>query len=149
MHTAPTRKQVIGQKLIAAYQGPLSDPIWIVEGIGPARFRSFYLVMDNGVVFVPQEMQLETVPDDAEPTETTGISLPDLLNRRLTALVRDNLYGPLVVFEGGVFLKHYNDGFYGNSLIAGFLKVDYTSEELEEFIDFWTEQPVTAMEFET
>jgi hypothetical protein len=119
---------------------------------GPGRF--YYLVMDNGVVFSPMEMSLEAVPDDAEPTETIGIPMADLLNRRIKALARDDLFGPLVILsaplvilEGGLFLKDHNDGFYGNWLDADFLSKKYAPEELKGFIDYWTEQPMPAAEF--
>jgi hypothetical protein len=103
--------------------------------------------MDNGVVISPMEMTLEALPDDAEPTETIGIPMADLLNRRINAIVRDDLFGPLVILEGGLFLKDHNDGFYGNWLDAELLSKKYAPEELKGFIDYWTEQPIPAAEF--
>lgn len=142
------KEHVIGVRLIDVRHSHYSEPRFIVEGIGPAAFRSHFLLLQTGIVLdlFTAEITLAVLPAETMPGETMGIPLKELLGRRITAVVFDDVLSSLVVLEGMYFLKDANDGFYGNPLLAGKLKEDYSAEELSGFVDYWTEECVHVLD---
>ncbi len=144
MRQEPTRAQVVGQTLIAVCHSAYSKPEFILQGIGPASFRTHFLSLSNGCVldlFVA-ELMLSTLPDAAMPGETDGLAVRELIGRPVEAVVKDDTSSVLVVLNEGIFLKDANDGVYGNPLLAGFLSEHYKADELRLFVDYWTEEPL-------
>ncbi len=144
METEPRRELLIGQQLVGIAHSPYSEPVFILEGIGPARFRFHYLSLANGIVLnlFTAELFATSLPVDVMPGETMGLAPGEVLGRRVVAAARDDWYSTILIFEGGLFLKDNNDGCYGNPLLAGRLSECYTEEELGEFLDYWNEQPL-------
>jgi hypothetical protein len=136
-------QHIIDAKLIGVEHSHYSAPTFIVEGIGPAAFRSHFLLLETGIVLdlFTSEITLATLRHETMPGETIGIPLNELLGLRITALVLDDALSSLVILDGIFFLKDANDGFYGNPLLAGKLKEGYSAEELSGFVDYWTEEP--------
>jgi hypothetical protein len=145
MNEEPTKEQVVGQVLIGIGHSAYTEPEFIVEGIGPASFRSHYLTLGNGLVldFFTAMITVASHPDEMMPSETVGIPLSELIGRRIIGLVRDDTHSALVVLDDDIFLKDDNDGFYGNPLLAGRLRKHYTAAELAQFIDYWSEHPAS------
>lgn len=144
MSEQPPKERVVGQSLVGIVHSPYSEPEFIVEGIGPASFRSHYLTLGNGLVldlFIA-ELTVGSLPGEAMPGETDGIALGELLGRVVTAVVLDNTASVLLVLDN-IFLKDANDGIYGNPLLAGRLAENYTEAEQASFVDYWTGQPVS------
>lgn len=137
------REKILGAKITNIWHSNYSDPTWIVEGIGPASFRSHFISLDSGLVLdlFTADISLATTSSIEMPGETHGISVGELIGRTITALQRDNVHSSLVILDHYIFLRDANDGFTENPLRAGFLE-EYSAEELAQFIDYWTEQPV-------
>jgi hypothetical protein len=76
------------------------------------------------------------------PGETEGIQVLELVGKPVTALLRDDVYAPIIVLEPMIFLKDANDGCYGNPLRAGFIYKEYTETEVSQFVDYWTEKAI-------
>jgi len=144
MNEPPQREQVIGQTIVGITHSPYSEPVSIREGIGPASFRSHYVTLTNGIVLdlFTAELLITVLPAETMPGETTGLPLQEVLGRRIVAVARDDVYGVILILEGGLYLKDDNDGFYGNPMLAVRLDEHYTSEELKTFLDYWSEQPL-------
>jgi hypothetical protein len=136
------RKRILGAIVIAIGHSRYSEPTWIVEGIGPARFRSHYIVLDSGLVL--DLFTAEITVSDGTQLEmegmTDGIPIREIIGRKVTALVRDDTSSALIILDQSLFLKDANDAFYGNPLHAGYLGDEYTTEELSHFVDYWTEE---------
>jgi hypothetical protein len=139
-----SREQILGMTLIDVRHSPFSAPTFIVEGIGPARFRSHFLLLENEITLdlFTAEINVVALPDDSTPGETTGIPLAQLLGKKIVALARDGVSSSVVILEGGVCLRDANDGFYGNPLVASVLREQYSDEELAELVDYWTGTPL-------
>jgi hypothetical protein len=88
------------------------------------------------------EILMSVMPIDTTPGETKGCALTEVLGQRVTAVAIDDVASPIVVLEGGLFLKDANDGCYGNPLLAGSLEAEYDSAQRREFLDFWTGKPL-------
>ncbi|HWE40262.1 MAG TPA: hypothetical protein VG406_27165 [Isosphaeraceae bacterium] len=151
METEPRPDLILGQPLVGIAHSPYSEPEFILEGIGPARFRTHYLSLANGVVLnlFTAELFVTSLPADVMPGETSGLAPLEVLGRRVVTVARDDVYATIddvyatiIVLEGGLFLKDNNDGCYGNPLLAGRLSECYTQEGLGEFLDYWSEQPM-------
>lgn len=143
MQTALPQDRIVGSKLVQVCHSAYSEPMFIVEGIGPAQFRSHFLFLDNGIVldlFIA-EITMASPPAELMPGETVGRPLTDLLGRRIVALARDGASSSLVVLEGNLFLRDANDGCYGNPLLAGNLHEEYSAQDLAQLVDYWTEAP--------
>jgi hypothetical protein len=143
MQAQLARESVVGQPLVAIAHSPYSRPEFIVQGIGPASFRSHYLTLGNGSVLeLPTaELTVAALPDEPMPGETAGVPAGELIGRRVHAVALDDTESVLVILEGGIFLKDANDGFYGNPLLAGHLSDHYTEAELASFVDYWNGKP--------
>ena len=137
-----TRQEVIGAKVHGIGHSKDSDPEWIVEGIGPAVFRSHYVTLDSGLVLDLFTAELSrAAPSDIEVKGVTvGIPVRELTGRTITAVACDDAGSILLILNDELYMRDANDGFTGNPLEAGRL-ADYTDEERAEFIDYWTEQP--------
>jgi len=144
MQDALPKNGVLGSKLVGVRHSLFTEPTFIIEGIGPAQFRSHLLFLDSGIVLdlFTAEITIASPPAEMMPGETVGRPLTDLLCRRIIALARDGTRSSLVILEGNLFLRDANDGCYGNPLLAGSLREDYPGEELAELVDYWTEAPL-------
>jgi hypothetical protein len=142
MREQPSRDSVVGERLVRIAHSQYSTPEFVVEGIGPASFRSHYLTLSNGLVldaFTP-DIAIASLPLNAMPGETAGIPPDALIGRAVAAVVRDDTESTLVILDGGIFLKDANDGFYGNPLQAGRLTDHYSELELSNFTDYWSHE---------
>lgn len=135
--------RVIGQPLVDIAHSAYSEPEFVIDGIGPASFRSHFLILANGIVLdlFTAELTVVSLPGKVFPGETSGIMPSALIGLRVVAVVRDDTQSVLVILEGGIFLKDANDGVYGNPLLAGRLVDHYTHRELAGFIDDWSGEP--------
>lgn len=142
------RDEILGKRLVGVCHSQYTKPAFIVDGIGPARFRSHYLQLENGIVLdlFTAEITRASIPTNSMPGETTGIPLDQLLGRRIIALASDDTLSSLVILEGGCFLRGANDGFYGNPLEAGQLVDVYRNNELQKILDYWTSEPLEIAE---
>jgi hypothetical protein len=142
MQTAELPKQrVVGSTLVAVRHSAFSEPTFILQGIGPAQFRSHFLFLDNGTVLdlFTAEITIASPPENTMPGETIGRPITELLGRRIVALARDDVRSSLVILEGELFLRDANDGCYGNPLLAGKLHEEYRADQIGQFLDYWTE----------
>ena len=140
--TVLPRNMIIGAKLASIGHSRYSVPEFVIEGIGPASFRSHYIALDSGIILDLFTAQI-SIPTNAKiemPGETDGIPVEQLLGRSVTALMRDDEYSSLILLDHDIFLRDDNDGATGNPLLAGKL-TDYPDGALSEFIDYWTEAP--------
>ncbi|MGI9497008.1 MAG: hypothetical protein ACR2NK_13195 [Mariniblastus sp.] len=137
------RNQIIGAKLKHIGHSNYSEPEFVIEGIGPASFRSHFITLDSGIVLdlFTAEITIPVDPMIDMPGETEGIPVERLIGLTVTALRRDDVFSSLIILDHNIFLRDDNDGATGNSLLAGQL-ADYSSEELSEFVDYWTETPI-------
>lgn len=80
------KRDVIGKRIKRIAHSRPSDPQFVVEGIGPAKFRSHFVLLDNGVVIdlFTAELTLSSVDKMVCEGETDGISVDKLLGRTLT-----------------------------------------------------------------
>lgn len=135
---------VIGARIIEICHSPASEPQFVLEGIGPASFRSHFLRLESGLVvdlFVA-EITRASISRLPCPGETDGIPIEDVIGRTITRVWRDDTHSCLVVLNGGIYLRDANDGVYGNSLYAGWVEQDYDHGARQEFTDYWTEELV-------
>jgi hypothetical protein len=148
MQAQLSRERVVGSKLIDVRHSAFSEPTFILEGIGPAQFRSHFLFLDNGTILdlFTAEITIASPPTDTMPGETVGKPITDLLGRKIVALARDDVSSSLVILEDDLFLRDANDGCYGNPLLAGKLHEDYRAEQLGQIVDYWTETPLAVWE---
>lgn len=148
MRAELSRECVVGSKLIDLRHSAYSKPRFILDGIGPAQFRSHFLFLDNGTILDLFTAEITTVspPTDTMPGETLGKPIEDLLGRKIIALARDDVSSSLVILEDDLFLRDENDGCCGNPLLAGKLHEEYRIEQLGQIVDYWTEVPMAVGE---
>jgi hypothetical protein len=143
MNSQPVRDLTIGQLLVAIAHSSYSEPVFVVEGIGPASFRAHYLTLGNGIILdlFTAEIFVASLPEITMPGETEGMPVDQIVGRRIVEVVQDDEASSLIILEGGIFLKDDNDGFYGNPLRAGLIGAHYSVTELAKFVDYWDETP--------
>lgn len=136
--------RIVGSRLTEIGHSKYTRPEFILEGIGPATFRSHFLRLDSGVVLdlFTAEITLSDVSSFPMKGETDGIHVADLVGRTITHLWRDDVMSSLVILDNELYLCDANDGCYGNPLRAGVVADDYSADELKEFTDYWTEGPL-------
>ncbi|XZE21628.1 hypothetical protein SH449x_001532 [Pirellulaceae bacterium SH449] len=146
MH-APSRDQIIGFRMIRIGHSHYSEPQFVIEGIGPATFRSHFVELENGLVLdlFTAYLSIASAEEMLSPAETEGIPASDLMSKTVTAVYRDDVFSTLLVLDDLFYLRDANDGCYGNPLRAGVIHEDYTPRELSEFLDYWTEQPIKPL----
>ena len=144
METEPQPDLILGQRLVGIAHSLYSEPEFILEGIGPARFRTHYLSLANGVVLdlFTAELFATILPSSLMPGETLGLAIGEVLGRRVVAVARDDEHSTVILLEGGLFLKDNNDGCLGNPLVAGRLGECYPREGLAGFRDYWSDEPL-------
>jgi hypothetical protein len=140
----PTREQVLGARITRIGHSNYSKPEFVIEGIGPASFRSHYVVLDNGLVL---DLFTAKVTLSAETAirmigETEGVPIEQLIGRSITDVWRDDVFSCILILDGSLYLKDANDGAYGNPLHAGVISDDYSESDMTEFVDYWTENPL-------
>ena len=142
----PTREQILNTRLLRVSHSQLSEPEFVLEGIGPAQFRSHFLLLDNGLVidlFIA-EMTLSSSDKMVVDGETDGIPVRDLLTRTITHVWNDDTLSCIVILDNDIYLKDANDGVYGNPLRAGYIYEDYKKSEIDEFTDYWNQSPING-----
>ena len=135
--------QIIGAKVTHIGHSSYSEPTFVIEGIGPASFRSHFISLESGVILnlFTAEITVAEEPQIEMMGETVGIPVDQIIGQKVTALQRDDTFSSLIILNHEVFLHDGNDGATGNPLEAGRL-TDYTPEELSEFVDYWTETSI-------
>ncbi|MFM8174109.1 MAG: hypothetical protein ACKN81_11255 [Pirellulaceae bacterium] len=143
---SPTRQQVLGAKITRIGHSNYSSPEFVIEGIGPASFRSHYVVLDNGLVLDLFTAYLTLCDETAIQMvgETTGVPVERLIGRSITDVWRDDVFSCLLILDDSLYLKDANDGAYGNPLHAGVICDEYSKSEMGEFVDYWTEEPIQS-----
>jgi hypothetical protein len=157
MTEQPQRNDIVDQTLVAIAHSQYSEPVFIVEGIGPATFRSHFLKLGNGIVILlfVADITFASIPVDAMPAETNGIPPANLIGRRVKAVVRDDAECTVVVLEGGLYLADANDAFTGNPLLAAHLTDyerltwGYSASDRANFFDYWTGELISRERFGT
>ena len=121
-----------------------TKPEFVLEGIGPAEFRSHYLRLDSGVVLdlFTAELSVASRDEMVCPGRTAGIPVEDLIGKTVTGVWNDDTCSCIIILDNDVYLKDANDGVYGNPLRAGWIAEDYTDDQRQEFTDYWTEEPL-------
>lgn len=140
----PTREQVLGARIVRIGHSSYSKPQFVIEGIGPASFRSHYVVLDNGLVLDLFTAQLTLSDETAIQMigETDGLPVQQLIGRLITDVWRDDVFSCILILDNSLYLKDANDGAYGNPLHAGVITLDYSESDIGEFVDYWTENPI-------
>jgi len=143
---SPTREQVLGAQIIRIGHSKYSKPEFVIEGIGPASFRSHYVVLDNGLVLDLFTAELTLSDETAIQMigETDGVPVEQLIGKSITDVWRDDVFSCILILDDSLYLKDANDGVYGNPLHAGVISVDYSESDMAEFVDYWTEQPIQS-----
>ena len=116
----------------------------MLEGIGPAEFRSHFLELESGVVLDLSTAEL-SVASRAEmvcPGEADGIPVEELIGRTVTDVWNDDTCSCIIILDNQIYLKDANDGVHGNPLRAGWIVEDYTNDQRQAFTDYWTEEPI-------
>jgi ribA/ribD-fused uncharacterized protein len=145
MSNAIPRYAVVGATLQAVRHTPYYEPVFVVNGLGPASFRDHFLVLSTGIVvnlFVA-EMTIVDLPAITTPGETTGIPVGELLGKRIVGVALDDVSSPIVVLEGNVYLKDDHDAFYSSPLVAAPIEEAYDAAARQVFVDHWTGKPFT------
>lgn len=142
--TSPTREQVLGAKIIRIGHSNYSKPEFVIEGIGPASFRSHFIVLGNGVVLDLFTAQLTLADEKAIQMigETDGLPVQQLLGTTITDAWRDDVFSSILILDNSLYLKDANDGAFGNPLHAGVIIQEYSESNIAEFVDYWTEKPI-------
>ena len=142
--SSPTREQVVGARIIGIGHSNYSKPEFVIEGIGPASFRSHYVVLDNGLVLDLFTAQLTLSDETAIQMigETDGLPVQQLIGTSITDVWRDDVFSCILILDNSLYLKDANDGAYGNPLHAGMITLDYSESNIAEFVDYWTEKPI-------
>jgi hypothetical protein len=140
----PNRDHVIGARIVRIGHSDYSEPRFVIEGIGPASFRSHYIELDNGYVLdlFTGYLAIASAFEIVIPGETEGIPVSNLIGRSISDVWRDDVYSTILILDKQLYLKDANDGVYGNPLRAGIVWEDYTDREQREFLDYWTETPI-------
>jgi hypothetical protein len=76
MNTLPRREIIVGQTLVGIAHSPYSRPCFVIEGIGPARFRTHHLSLANCVVLdlCTVELLVASLPGRVTPGERSGLA---------------------------------------------------------------------------
>ncbi len=137
--SALNRQDIIGARITEIGHSVYSEPEFVVEGIGPGQFRAHYLRLDSRLVLnlFTMDVFLANVDDIEMPAQTDGIPPNELIGRQVTRLVKDGSDFALVILDDSIYLPDANDGFYGNPLRAGYLADDYTTDQQDQFADYW------------
>jgi hypothetical protein len=143
---SPTRDQVLGARITRIGHSNDSEPQFVIEGIGPASFRSHYVVLDNGLVLdlFTAELTLSDETAIQMTGETNGVPIAQLIGKTITDVWRDDVFSCILILDDLLYLKDANDGVYGNPLHAGVISVDYSESDMAEFVDYWTEKPIQS-----
>ena len=138
------KRRILNSRLVEIGHSHLSKPKFVLQGIGPAEFRSHYLRLESGVVLdlFTAELSVESRDEMVCPGETDGIPVEDLIGRKVTGIWNDDTCSCIVILDNDVYLKDANDGVKGNPLRAGWIVEDYTDDQRQEFTDYWTDEPV-------
>lgn len=141
---SPTREQVLGARITRIGHSSYSKPEFVIEGIGPASFRSHYVVLDNGLVLdlFTAELTLADVSEIQMAGETEGVPVEQLIGKSITNVWRDDVFSCILILDDTLYLKDANDGAYGNPLHAGVVSDEYSERDIAEFVDYWTESPI-------
>jgi hypothetical protein len=141
---SPTREQVLGARISRIGHSNYSKPEFVIEGIGPASFRSHYIVLDNGLVLdlFTAELTLSDETAIQMNGETDGVPIEQLIGKPITDVWRDDVFSSILILDYWLYLKDANDGAYGNPLHAGVISDDYSESDMAEFVDYWTEKPI-------
>jgi hypothetical protein len=141
---SPTREQVLGAQIIRIGHSKYSKPEFVIEGIGPASFRSHYVVLDNGLVLDLFTAELTLSDETAIQMigETDGVPVEQLIGKSITDVWRDDVFSCILILDDSLHLKDANDGAYGNPLHAGVISDEYSECDTAEFVDYWTEEPI-------
>lgn len=142
--SSPTREQVVGTRIVRIGHSNYSKPEFVIEGIGPASFRSHFIVLDDGVVLDLFTAQLTLSDETAIQMigETDGLPVQQLIGTTITDAWRDDVFSSILILDNSLYLKDANDGAYGNPLHAGVITQDYSESNIAEFVDYWTEKPI-------
>lgn len=142
--SSPTREQVLGARIIQIGHSNYSKPEFVIEGIGPASFRSHYVVLDNGLVLDLFTAQLTLSDETAIQMigDTDGLPVQQLIGTLITDVWRDDVFSCILILDNSLYLKDANDGAYGNPLHAGVIIPEYSEDNIAEFVDYWTEMPI-------
>ncbi|TWT55354.1 hypothetical protein [Allorhodopirellula solitaria] len=143
MATLPKRR-ILDSRLAQIGHSHPSKPEFVLEGIGPAEFRSHYLRLESGVVldlFIA-ELSVASRDEMVCSGETDGIPCEELIGRTVTGVWNDDTCSCIVILDNDIYLKDANDGVYGNPLRAGWIVGDYSGDQRQEFTDYWTEEPI-------
>jgi hypothetical protein len=141
---SPTREQVLGARITRIGHSNYSRPEFVIEGIGPASFRSHYVVLDNGLVLdlFTAELTLSDETAIQMEGETSGVPIEQLIGKTITDVWRDDVFSCIVILDNSLYLKDANDGAYGNPLHAGVISAEYSEGDMAEFVDYWSENPI-------
>lgn len=141
---SPTREQVLGNRITRIGHSKYSEPEFVIEGIGPASFRSHYVVLNNGLVLdlFTAELTLSDETAIQMTGETDGVPIEQLIGKTITDVCRDDVFSCILILGDSLYLKDANDGVYGNPLHAGVVSVEYSESDMVEFVDYWTEKPI-------
>jgi hypothetical protein len=134
----------VGARIIRIGHSNYSKPEFVIEGIGPASFRSHFIVLDNGVVLDLFTAQLTLSDETAIQMigETDGLPVQQLIGTTITDAWRDDVFSSILILDDSLYLKDANDGAYGNPLHAGVITQEYSESNIAEFVDYWTEKPI-------
>lgn len=141
---SPTREQVLGARITRIGHSNYSTPKFVIEGIGPASFRSHYIVLDNGLVLdlFTAALTLADINAIQMAGETDGVLVEQLIGKLVTNVWRDDVFSCILILDDALYLKDANDGAYGNPLHAGVIIDEYSKSNIAEFVDYWTETPI-------
>ena len=141
---SPTREQVLGARITQIGHSNYSKPEFVIEGIGPASFRSHYVLLDNGLVLdlFTAELTLSDETSIQMIGETDGVPIEQLIGKAITDVWRDDVFSCILILDDSLYLKDANDGAYGNPLHAGVIYDEYSECDIAEFVDYWTEEPI-------
>ncbi len=134
----------MGSRIIRIGHSNYSKPEFVIQGIGPASFRSHYVVLDSGLVLnlFTAELTLADATEIEMSGETEGLPIAQVIGTTVTDVWRDDVFSCILILDNCLYLKDANDGVYGNPLHAGVLAVEYTKSDMADFVDYWTEQPI-------
>ncbi|WP_153555657.1 hypothetical protein [Roseimaritima sediminicola] len=137
-----SKRRILNSRLAQIGHSRTSKPEFVLEGIGPAEFRSHYLQLESGLVLDLFTAELSVASSDQMvcPGETDGIPVDDLIGRMVTGVWNDDTCSCIVILDNDIYLKDSNDGVYSNPLRAGWIFEDYTEDQRQEFTDYWTEE---------
>ena len=148
---SPTREQVLGAQIIRIGHSNYSSPQFVIEGIGPASFRSHHVVLDNGLVLdlFTAELTLSEQAAIQMVGETDGVPVKQLIGRAITDVWRDDVFSCILILDDSLYLKDANDGAYGNPLHAGVICEEYSASQIAEFVDYWSGESIQSDQFKS